>query len=150
MGTGFCCKCEKCGFEVDIMLGVGRLFFEIYQKLVARIRKGEFGEEWRKFFEENPDGAVDSERNLFLCENCGNWKEDYNLSLFKLISSEKTEIPLRYFPAKLENYILYKIYIHSCKRCGHDMKKIEESNEIELNCPKCENKMIRNGLLRWD
>ena len=64
------------------MTGIGRLFPKIYEETVKKMRSGKYGDECKKFFKEHPDGAVNCEKELLICEECGVPKTEMNLSLY--------------------------------------------------------------------
>ena len=77
MGQGYGCTCNKCGYSFSANLGVGFLFPIVYKETVDAMKKGEYGEQGKKFFDdhlmsylkisfedlypENPDKSRDSE-----------------------------------------------------------------------------------------
>ena len=54
--------------------------------------------------------------------------------------------------AEEENYKLLKKYEHKCFNCGCDMREVGEDEEVELKCPECEGKMLKDNSLfvLWD
>ena len=82
MGSGKVFHCNACGEEFSAMTGVGMVFPSIYEETVQDIRSGEYGEDWKKFFEEHPDGVVNCEKEPLICEECGVPKCEMNLSLY--------------------------------------------------------------------
>ena len=85
MGNGYTIKCRKCSYEYQAMLGFGMLFPTVYENTVKAIREGKLGEDYRKFFEEHKDAAVNCEACAAVCTGCGKFATvpDYGLYLPK-------------------------------------------------------------------
>lgn len=79
MGYRIEVKCKKCKFKQMYHLGVGMMFPRVYQRIVDAVRNGEYGEEWKKFFEENTGAAIMAEQRLYQCFACKHLEKDYDL-----------------------------------------------------------------------
>lgn len=158
MGYGYAYICKKCKKCYSIYLGIGMAFPIVYQEIVANIKFGNYGDEWRKFFNSVPYTVVDAEGYLYKCETCGNWEVAPSLDIYapKNSYNEKTIEELNNIPFvskyKLKyDYHLFKRYIHKCSKCGTEMRKItDDSDFMNLNCPKCHTLNEPNGFFNWD
>ena len=106
-----------------------------------KIRAGEYGEEWKKLFEEHPDGAVNISSRVYYCSKCGGWHQDQCLDFYlpkKGTESKENAIPWSvaaptggldedtYLSVKTvapwdlsTDYVLYKKFPHKCSSCGN-------------------------------
>ena len=164
MGTGYLFKCKNCKKRYSVQLGIGFLFPKVYRETLETIDNGMYDEEMQKLFRETPYAAVDAERELFICDNCGNWKVDANLSLYarndiELLKrrsyGEKAVEELGHEPCVMrfdleENYHLIREYSHICSKCGNVMKKNSDIIPSMLLCPKCGTENEVANLMQWD
>lgn len=82
MGYGLITKSKKCKYKGQFHFGVGMMFPRIYQRIVEEVRSGEYGEEWKLFFEENLGAAIMAEQRLYQCSACNHLEQDCDLSLY--------------------------------------------------------------------
>jgi predicted nucleic acid-binding Zn ribbon protein len=145
MAFGLVFRCNECGEKFNAMRGVGMLFTRVYKKTVVDIRCGEYGKDWKKFFEEHPDGVVNCEKELLICEECGVPKNEMNLSLYLPKEGEK-DLPKYLFGEDLkEKYALYDKYPHKCDRCGGGCNIVDVSKISRVTCPECGGELENNG-----
>lgn len=166
MGSGFEFKCCNCGNEYYVNLGIGFLYPRVYKETVEKIEDGEYGPDLKETFESVKYAAIDASKVLFKCPDCGNWEVDIDLSIYApndvetvkaLKFGEKTVQELGGIPYAMshmleEDFHLLKEYKHSCKKCGAEMLKFDESKNCSiLPCPKCgkENE-CEPFLICWD
>lgn len=155
MGNGYKIKCKKCGYDYRAMLGVGMLFPSLYEKTVSEIKEGKYGEDYKKFFEDNPDAAVNCEAVLAVCEQCGNFSTVNDLSLYVPKKSDDAGMNVGYVMAEeLESdYKKCRSYPHKCF-CGGSLKVIDMLDELSKNavrCPKCKGEMqLTDDFMMWD
>lgn len=167
MGQGYSYKCSECGNDYNVWLGRGMGFSDTYNETINDIKAGKYGELWRDFFNEVPYMAVDAERYLFICKECGKWKVDKNLSLYAPKRPEaiprkrygiKTVEEWGYVPYVMSydlmrDYRLVHKYAHICEKCGKDMSVIgtDDLNKVEkLPCPECGTINDVYGYVNWD
>lgn len=151
MGSGIVLKCKSCGERFSAMTGIGMIFPTIYEETVQTIRSGEYGEDWKKFFEEHPDGVVNCENELLICEECGVPKSEMNLSLY-LPKEGAKDLPEHPFGDGFKKFTLYAKYPHKCDKCGGACNIVKVSKIKRVTCPKCSGVMERDTdeVILWD
>ncbi len=151
MGSGKVFKCKACGEEFSAMTGVGMIFPSIYEETVKDIRSGEYGEDWKKFFEEHPDGVVNCEKELLICEECGVPKCEMNLSLY-LPKEGAKDLPKHPFGDDFKKFNLYAKYQHKCDKCGGACNVVKSARIKRVTCPECGGVMEEDlgGAILWD
>ena len=149
MGSGFELKCSKCKKEYGIYLGFGMLYPNLYEETVKDIKDGKFGKEWKQFYEDTENVAVDVENHVFICPNCGFWKQEKGMSLYVpdneyALKDVKKGLPIFYgdesIPAMFgqkPEYRLVREFEHKCDKCGAKMREASESEMWGLPCPEC-------------
>ena len=137
MGAGRIYNCSKCGYEFTEMTGVGYMFPSEYNTCIENGRKGEYGEEIKKFLEEHPDGALNCEKISLVCEDCNELMTDYDFSMYlpkkniRGVSSNSY-----YMPEELKaGFEKVADYEHKCEKCGGKMLRV--NHRRKLNCPNC-------------
>lgn len=166
MGNGFGYKCSKCGKEYQGFLGIGMLFPTVYQEVVDSIRKGKYGEEWKKLTDNKDSIAVDAAKHVYCCSKCNAWEVEYGLSLYQPLTDSALQDVQRGFviigadsgmpflgPVKFsENYKLIKHYIHKCPKCNSRMHKASKREIDNLNCPYCGGERDKSctRVIMWD
>ena len=167
MGVGYELECKSCGKSHAVLLGSGMRFPVVYEKLVTDIEAGRYGKECQELAAQTPFFAIDAESYLFCCENCGFWECAPSLSIYapkdieKVLNKRYGEKTVRewgrapYVMTKdLESdYTLVKERIHTCDRCGSDMRisSEREAQRTALKCPDCGGELERNPLcILWD
>ena len=169
MGQAYDLKCNRCGYETTIDLGVGFLYAQLYIETIDRIRKGQLGETLQRFLQEHPDGAIDCEWIALKCENCGTLKDELSLDMYipkPGCTQPQHRIRSTVFPFEdasyvnesdlQKNYDLYEHYPHRCPGCGNrmqtlDLKEFERQlNKHRLHCPNCKAKIKKASILLWD
>lgn len=166
MGSGVVLKCN-CGAVYEISLGIGMMFPTVYQETLEAVEKGQYGIEWQQLVSNTKYIAIDAERYLYYCEECGRWEVQYGLSLYKPKSVEmlankeygiKTveewgHVPYATISDFERDYVLLKEYKHICTKCKHPMKRISslsELNHIELRCEECGDLLQIGDYIMWD
>ena len=169
MGQTCIIKCTCCDYEISISLGVGFFFPREYTDIIGGIRKGKFGKTTQRFLEEHPDGAIDCERTICICENCGALKQAFNFDMYipkpgyehknhgiwtfaysfegtSYISKSDLE----------EGYELYQHYPHRCPKCRKTMKALRMTEfemrlrNKDLYCPNCKSNLELQDVIMWD
>lgn len=176
MGTGLNFVCKKCRFSFEAYFGIGFLFPEVYEKAIKDGMEGKLGLEVQSFLQEHPDGALDCDRVLLQCTDCGNLETDMDYSMYvpKDIPALRNRIRSAAYPydgvqyimpGELEeNYVLYSRYNHVCRKCGGRMRNFTEEDivpgdkyaamrgkdEAGVPCPKCGRPLRIGGVSMWD
>ena len=152
MGSGYGFVCKKCGNRYSVNTGIGFMFPDEYKKLVDKIKKGRYGEEWKQLFKSTPKAVVDAESELYICNGCGNWDVSPVASIYAPDKPDSAEKPVHYvMKSDLESdYHIVKRYYHKCGKCGKRMHRGTEREMISLPCPKCGGKDTAADLIMWD
>lgn len=151
MGYGLITKCKKCKYKGQFHLGVEMMFPIVYQKIVEEVRSGEYGEEWKLFFEENPGAAIMAEQRLYQCSSCNHLEQDYDLSLY--CNKNGTPPEHDYWPHWCDfdhEYKFVKSYIHKCPKCSSRMHQVTDYEKTGIPCPKCGNDLVIDDGICWD
>ncbi len=80
-----------------------------------------YGETYRDFFREHPNGAINAEFVIMKCNNCGEYDDPRDLSLY--VPKEGVDIPeikkkLPYARDLVRYYKKVVQFQHVCKKCG--------------------------------
>lgn len=130
MGIGFNLVCKKCGYKQSVNLGVGFYFHELNEEVKHGIRNGDFGEEIKSFYQENPESEVMCSSELYRCDNC-------------LDLTVKPQIRIT-----AKHGIYEKIY--GCDRCHKGVLKIQNAQAENILCPVCKEMLITDEFWMWD
>lgn len=150
MGRVYLVKCDHCGYQQQFNLGVGMAFPYTYDKIVKTIKNGEYGDEFKEFFDNHKGAVVDVQTELYRCSECNRLDQDYNLSLYVHKEDKEPEYGIWYSWSDKEDYIFVKSFSHICSECGKRMHIVRESELHKLICPECgESLAVRNDIM-WD
>ena len=166
MGCGVGFKCSKCGKEYETHTGIGMGFPMVYKRTIDEVKNGRYGEEWKRLALSEDFVAVDAERYLYICEKCGYWTVDLDLSLYApndpetiktMQYGEKTVEEWGKVPYVMrwdleQDYHLLKKRIHKCKKCGDSMRIATSEEEYRLPCPECGGTPEKGSIceINWD
>ena len=157
MGKSWGLKCSRCDYEITVPLGFGFLFPQEHAEIMEGIRKGRFGKTVQRFLEEHPDGAVDCERAVCICENCGTIRPAISLDMY--ISKSRSGALGAAYAAQAdlkESHEPYRRYPHRCPKCRRITQALSAEefeaklNGGELECPLCKAKLIVSDAMLWD
>ena len=148
MGQGGTYKCNKCGYELNAWTGVGYIYPTVCKETTEQAKKGELGEELKKFFEEHPDGKINCEKVLVRCEDCGEYDVVMNLSMYIPKEGKAPNDAIW----DLDGYKKLASYKHTCTACGGKMKTVKENEEgfYDLTCPECGEALEMGERILWD
>ena len=178
MGTGFRFRCDGCGWKSGANLGVGFFFPKAYKQTMEAARAGKLGERIRQFLIDHPDGALNAEEVLLLCDGCGELGCGQDLSMYV----RNPDVPRRLqdpwsvaasyedadyvSPVELKRENTYEYYGpgHLCRKCGKPMRSVSEEDlteqmhgdsdhagRTEIPCPKCGELLRFDGpVIMWD
>lgn len=125
MGQGYGFTCEKCNHQYDAFIGGGFLYTEVYKEMLSDIKAGKYGIEWKQLYEDNDYVAVSADKHLFICDDCGNWIVDKDISLYvpkDINSVKKMEFTIDCIRCDNElNDILFRdagVYVINCKKAS--------------------------------
>ena len=166
MGTEYVFKCPKCDYHIFIPLGVGFLFPQVYNEMVEKAKSGEFGETIKDFLNTFPEGKIDAETALYVCQKCGNMEVLPDLSMYipkGELPEKDNNIPWSVaFPFKgesyvthmdLENdYVIFEEYKHKCCKCHGDYTLLTRDDipKGALKCPHCKEVLLLGDIGFWD
>lgn len=154
MSTEYVFKCPECDYQIDISLGGYFLFPKVYQESVEKAKAGEYGETVMEFLNAFPEGRIDAETALYICQECGNMEVLPELSMYlpkgKLPEKDKNIRWSVVFPFKGESYVthrdlendyeLFEEYKHKCGKCQRNYTMILRDEILSsglIKCPQC-------------
>lgn len=150
MGNGIEFECKKCGNGYSVSVGIGFLYPLDHKKIRDDMKKGKYGEEFKKVLTENKNAVVNAENLLFVCPKCSGWSVEPDLSLYEPYS-EKSAGEQFVMPAELaESYRRIKRYVHHCPKCSTPMRKRNVTAKLSLSCPECGEKNPGISSILWD
>lgn len=129
--VGYDLSCNKCGHTVNISEWVGQ--HDTDQEIEEKIRKGEFGEDVKKFYDEHDGGPITVLYELFRCGKCDLISEE----IYVIIAKNNDE------------FLMHQ----TCKECGGSMSLVNMSIEgtDHIPCPKCHRgRLVMTGEFLWD
>lgn len=164
MGYGYRYLCKKCRTKYGMRLGVGVDFQKVYAQIVKRIKLGLYGEEWKELYLSRKFVAVNVEKNLYVCEGCGNWKTQFILDLYvpkdpdalkhETYGTKALEewgfVPFASAHELSKDFKLLKSYYHKCPQCNRRMRKALKKDFEALPCPSCQRKNTYEKSILWD
>ena len=169
MGEAYRLKCSRCDYEIFLPFGVGMFFPHLYSDTIDRIKKGRFGKTAQKFLQGHPDGAIDCEKTVFICERCGALKQGLNLDMYipkpghEQFQHSAWSIAFPFHSASyadktdLEQHCtLYQHYPHRCPKCRKRMQALSPETFVglldkrEFKCPDCNSALELCDLMLWD
>jgi rubrerythrin len=141
--------CDHCGYKRMILYESGMSFPQTYQKVLSAVKSGEYGDEMKNTAVTTKGIAIDAEWDLFICSNCGTWKNDYGLTLYEpdddTAYAEKDYVT----PYEIQiNYHMKKPYFHKCPTCGKRMHRFKQGDQPI--CPICHQVGHIDPLGIWD
>lgn len=161
MGYGTVYNCKNCGECYAVMLGVGMNYPFVYDEIMEKIFKGEFGEDFQKIAEKTENVVVDAVNYLYVCEKCGYWGENHGLDLYQvknenLIKENKDKSKnwiegWRFFKHNTKDFWILKRVKWICPQCKSNMKRFGEIDKLPiLKCSQCHEELVENGGFCWD
>ena len=161
MGYGYELKCKKCGYEHTVLLGIGFSYPRVCAKILDAMKNGEFGKRFMEESQNTPHAAVHREREIFVCEHCGEWKSDETIDLCapngeyqkrKGRLSVAVDYPedVKYvMPFDIgREYTVIRSKQHRCSKCRHVMRPIKKNEK--LKCPECGETLKKGDSINWD
>ena len=147
MGETIKFTCSHCGHEERISMGVGMHWDleKIFNGIVDNVKKGKYGEEWKKELKKDPSIVVNISDEIYICLTCGYFTTDLNLSLYKPVEKVLfaafrrnkrygTDLTLESNP----NFQLFRTYPHLCAKCNEQMiVRDSREDDVQPTCPEC-------------
>lgn len=168
MGEIYECNCKKCEYKFTYYDGLGFRFPYEYRKTVSLIKDGKYGEEAKKFFEENEYAAVNVNPSLTICDECKEYVQMLDLGLYLpkdgyVPSNKKTRWNAG-DAEEIKDYVTsYDLTRHYkrilsikqyCPTCGKEIKKVsnlqQKIRKRKMKCPKCNEEMSIDFGGFWD
>ena len=153
MGTKSVFKCTECGYQIDISLGVGVSFPRVYRETVEKAKAGTFGDTIKDFLQVFPEGRIDAEPALYLCQGCGNIEVLPALSMYLPKGKAPNGNSYVTHRALEKDYVLFEEYPHKCSNCqSMDSLILREETVLSsgIKCPQCKVALEIIEFERWD
>ena len=90
MGHDMNFYCTKCGEKQQIFLNDGSNFPDRYQWTGEDILAGKCGKEWKELYESTPNAAVNIDKWLFVCDECGCFVARQEMSIYEPLDPNKS------------------------------------------------------------
>lgn len=152
MGSGYWFKCNNCRKRYTVQLGIGYLYPKVYRETVEAITNGDYGKKWQNLYSGTQGAVVDASQKLFICDNCNNWENAKDLSIYDPGNTQQDTDQI-VMPHELQqHYHLVKEHTQTCSKCGAPMRKVPDDNiPSVLPCPKCGSANTEEPkLMMWD
>ena len=161
MGYGYELKCKKCGYKQPVRLGIGFRYPRVCSWILDAMKNGDFGKRFMEDAKSTPHAAIHQESDIFVCDNCGEWRVDDTIDLCVPIGEYK-EREGRFSVAvdypKDVSYVMtfdigrgYKIIRsnpHRCGKCRHTLRPVKKGDK--LKCPECGELLKKGSEFNWD
>lgn len=161
MGSGYELKCKKCGYERPVRLGIGFSYPKVCARILDAMKSGKYGKHFMEDAQNTPHAAVHQEYEVFVCDQCGEWRVDETIDLCAPIGEFKKregKFSVAVDCPKDVQYVMtfdigreYKIIRskqHRCSKCHHVLRP-KKRNEM-LKCPECGDPLKQGYELNWD
>ena len=73
MGYGYLYRCASCGFEDEVLVGVGFGHTQEVGEIYRGFQLGAYGPRLRRVFRKSKLAGVSANHDVFVCESCGHW-----------------------------------------------------------------------------
>lgn len=165
MGRGDNYKCKCCGNHFSVLYGVGMLYSHVCEEFLKDVKKGKYGEELKDLAISRKDLAVGGQMDVFICESCNTWKNDYALGFYVPVDGVNVDVKPKnlidvempvVWPYLLEEgyYKLLKGLTYKCPDCNKDMRLLAKDESYNFSCPRCKVKdcidFEHMGFRKWD
>lgn len=161
MGWGAEIKCPKCDFNTTVYFGIGMGYPSVCRRILESMKNGELGKGFKDDATSIPHPAVHQERALFVCEKCGELREDQIINLCTPIGEYKPNtarfsVAIEY-PPEMPYVMTYKLgkeyrivrsKRHQCGKCRGNMVPVEDFEKVK--CPHCGEILEVNDCINWD
>ena len=157
MGIGYMYRCNDCGRDIEVNLGVGFLYPRVCEETLAAVRAGEYGEKLKAAAESEKHTGCAPETKIYVCEDCGCWDVLDDVSVYGWADKDRDE-EISYIALWTEDarsYRLIEEFVPTCGKCGGKMHAIdvdEDSDVIpQLNCNECGAPLVaQSDVMMWD
>lgn len=169
MGYGYRYRCASCGYEDEVLLGVGAGHSREVGEIYRGFQLGTFGTRMRRVFRKSKLAAVRANHDIFVCEDCGCWSVIADPSIWEpndpdaaAAEASRSKDPLWEWdvhPAFIDTgaWHLACTYEPACPKCRGKMRSLglgeEPGADVVLACPECgaENHFGNDpSMFRWD
>jgi len=161
MGDGYELKCNKCGFVHYVYNGIGFRYPMVCADILKKMKDGIYGKRFMEDTKNMPYAAVHQDCNIFICDHCGQWRNDMIIDLCVPIGEYKKRedrfcVAFDYpddiqYVMKFDigsEYRVIRSKQHRCGKCHHTMRPIKKNEK--LKCPECGTPMVKGNTFFWD
>lgn len=161
MGDGYELKCKRCGYKRPVYFGIGFSYPRVCERILEAMKNGDLGKRFMEYAQSTPHAAVHQEREIFVCDHCGEWRADETIDLctpigegkkregrFSVAVDSSKDIPyVMTFDIGREYKIIHSKQ-HRCGKCHHAMRPIKKNEK--LKCPECGEALKKGNEINWD
>lgn len=129
MGQGYSYKCEKCGYTLEYLQGVGFMFIFEAEEILKEMLNGKYGKRFMELSTQADNPQAEHSKELYKCTGCGELRPSMEVKLYdgnKLLLEKQ----------------------HRCGKCRKPMVVV--SKKEKLLCPKCHTPLSIGDFLMWD
>ena len=129
MGSGYKFQCEKCGYGLEYLQGVGFFYCAEADNILTDMKNGKMGKKFMEYAKKSKTPTIIHSRELYKCINCGEVRPDMKIELYngKSLLNEKR---------------------HICGKCRSKMNIVKDTSK--LKCPHCATKLLLSNFIMWD
>lgn len=161
MGRGYELKCEKCGYSCKVRFGIGFAYQSACAIILEEMKKGTYGKRFREAAVNTVGAAIHHDCSIFICDHCGNWRNDVRIDLcapigapkkrihrFSVAANDPTDVPYVMEFEIGNDYSVVRSKRHLCGKCRHQMRQIKKDEKLQ--CPECKCELVKDNVLCWD
>lgn len=84
MPHGYVYKCQSCQRRYEVLFESTQPSAVDIARALNDLKKGKYGENMLKAFQDTPNATIDARSRLFTCESCGRWSNTPDLTICQL------------------------------------------------------------------
>lgn len=161
MGDGYELKCKRCSYTHDVYDGIGFSYPMVCAEILEEMKKGAYGKRFMEDALNTAGAAIHHDRSIFVCDHCGNWRDDAVIDLcapigepqertgrFSVAVDYPSDVPYVMEFEIGDQYSVVRSRQHLCGKCRQQMRPIKKNEK--LKCPECGGQLVKGDAFCWD